>query len=40
MYFTRSDRGSKDRLSDVEKGPAAINTLMSGESKILMRTRD
>lgn len=31
MYFTRSASGSNDKLSDVENGPAAINTVISVE---------
>lgn len=31
MYFTRSVSGSNDKLSDVENGPAAINTVISVE---------
>lgn len=31
MYFTRSASGSNDKLSDVENGPAAINTVISLE---------
>lgn len=33
MNLTRSESGSKDKLSDVEKGPAAIKTVISGNSK-------
>lgn len=31
MCFTRSASGSNDKLSDVENGPAAINTVISLE---------